>query len=880
MDVELGSLNSPNNNNNNNNNARPKAPEHKAHKSFGRQFNALFRKSATYRKRQYKTNCCQILFPLLLIILLFVLQTVVNGFINNRSDTSIPGSPHPVTLPPFLFKPILRDESCSLSPPAPIEVDVLYADRTSITSDLDVQSLLGNTSADGMLVFGSQGDFNSICYVAPKFIYPLEFKDQSSKANLDNALFNEWKWNSTLGAYIFNGLSESPPALDFTVSYNKTFTLGNDLPALINLITRSFVRMLTGKDMYFAGVRDFPRTDTKVSFDLVSIIGPYLYLYIFQMIFPVMLETIVYEKEGKLREIMKMMGLNMGVYWLVTYIFNYLMFFIMIILTWILASLLRFRYWTLNAHGAIFGLIFIWGHVLVAASFFFSTLFGKTRTAVVMGYVYVFASGLLANQVMTSFLQNPDTPNSVVFGISVIPTFALYRALLLLSNSVQLNGGGIQPKDIAKSGLDVVFVFLVIEWVVLMVLSIYLENVLPSGYGVKRHPLFFLQKSFWFKSPQNRQTVLVRSNVEGEPNDVAEERAKLLGGGNFALEILDLHKVYAGVGGQPDKIAVKSLAMGIEQGQCFGFLGPNGAGKSTTIGCISGLFPPSSGTAKIYGYDIRTEISHVHSLMGVCAQDNILWGDLTGREHMMFYARLKGMSGKALEEAIEEGLKAVNLWGDRHKRSGSYSGGMKRRLSVAIALVGNPQLVLLDEPSTGLDPASRRQLWDIINVYKKKCSMLLTTHAMEEADALCDRLCIFDQGQLKCIGTAAELKSRYGKGLKVMISTDPAREAEAHKFLLSLAPQSVLLNSIAGTRNYEVPKEGVSLGALFQAFEGNKERLGIHDWGVSLTTLEEVFMKVTMGEGSTYSYDPSIFNGAAGGEDSPLQKSHSLESVL
>jgi ABC-type multidrug transport system ATPase subunit len=144
-------------------------------------------------------------------------------------------------------------------------------------------------------------------------------------------------------------------------------------------------------------------------------------------------------------------------------------------------------------------------------------------------------------------------------------------------------------------------------------------------------------------------------------------------------------------------------------------------------------------------------------MMGVCPQDNVLWDDLTGPEHLRFYGRLKNVSGPQLEEEIDELLKAVNLHEDKSKKARQYSGGMKRRLSVACSLIGHPRIVLLDEPSTGLDPASRRQLWALINQRKKTCAMLLTTHAMEEADVLCDKIGIFSAGELKCIGTSSEV---------------------------------------------------------------------------------------------------------------------------
>jgi ABC-type multidrug transport system ATPase subunit len=514
---------------------------------------------------------------------------------------------------------------------------------------------------------------------------------------------------------------------------------------------------------------------------------------------------------------------------------------------WIAGVIFRFRYWTLNSPAAIFITFFLWGHTLVCFSFLFYSFFSRSRSATTVGYIWVFATGILAAQIITQYFRNTNTPGIIVFFLSVVPQFAMYRGLFIFSNGVAFTRPGLSFQDALDKGLGQVWGFFVVEALICLILGIYLEAVLPTGYGVKKHPLFFFQKSFWCGSKQNFKTS-VQSEVAGEPEDVARARKRLAEHSNeYLLRIEDLHKVHPGSNGVPDKVAVKSLALGVHYGECFGFLGPNGAGKSTTISILSGLYPATGGTAVVNGYDLRTDIEQIHQMMGVCPQDNVLWEDLTAEEHLLFFGRIKNMRGKELDNAVQANLEAVNLWGES-KRAGQFSGGMKRRLAVACAFMGNPKLVLLDEPSTGLDPASRRQLWDLIVAKKKECAMLLTTHHMEEADALSDRIAIFVSGQLKCLGSSAELKSRYGKGFKVNMSFNPNRKEEAEHLLLTLAPEATMLNSISGTANYEVPKEQVKLSQFFSEFEKHKEECGITDWGISNTTLEEVFLKITEAE--------------------------------
>eukprot|EP00003_Mantamonas_plastica_P032330 TRINITY_DN874_c0_g2_i8.p1 TRINITY_DN874_c0_g2~~TRINITY_DN874_c0_g2_i8.p1 ORF type:complete len:866 (+),score=355.67 TRINITY_DN874_c0_g2_i8:567-3164(+) len=324
---------------------------------------------------------------------------------------------------------------------------------------------------------------------------------------------------------------------------------------------------------------------------------------------------------------------------------------------------------------------------------------------------------------------------------------------------------------------------------------------------------------------------------EGKSSKKGNKKERIL------VRCLNLRKVYPG---SPPKTAVVNLTFGIQKGECFGMLGPNGAGKTTAISMLSGLFAPTSGTAFIHGYSIRTQMDRVHMVMGVCPQHDVLWLDQSPRDHLEFYGRLKNLVGSDLTDEVETQLKNVNLVDEADQPVKTFSGGMKRRLSVAISFMGNPQVVFLDEPTTGLDPRSRHDLWEVIRKAKKDKAIILTTHSMEEADYLCDRIGIVAKGALRCIGESAELKERYGAGYKFSVTTKSQdNEAEVDEFLEPLLPDLEELNNLGGTRNFEVPRKGVDLARVFSAIEKEKKRLGITDWGISNTTLEEVFIHIS-----------------------------------
>jgi ABC-type multidrug transport system ATPase subunit len=171
-------------------------------------------------------------------------------------------------------------------------------------------------------------------------------------------------------------------------------------------------------------------------------------------------------------------------------------------------------------------------------------------------------------------------------------------------------------------------------------------------------------------------------------------------------------------------------------------------------------------SALIYGHSVRSTagMSNIRRMIGVCPQFDILWDALTAKEHVQLFASIKGLPPSTIKSVAEQSLAQVKLSQAANVRAGSYSGGMKRRLSVAIALIGDPKLVFLDEPTTGMDPITRRHVWDIIEEAKKGRAIVLTTHSMEEADILSDRIAIMAKGKLRCIGTSIRLKSKFGTG--------------------------------------------------------------------------------------------------------------------
>lgn len=195
--------------------------------------------------------------------------------------------------------------------------------------------------------------------------------------------------------------------------------------------------------------------------------------------------------------------------------------------------------------------------------------------------------------------------------------------------------------------------------------------------------------------------------------------------------------------------------------------------KTSLLGIISGEFPPSNGTASIAGLDILNDIHRVRHKIGYCPQFDSLFDLLTGREHLILYAQIKGLKRDCIASAVDAKIVEMGLTEYADRSAGTYSGGNKRKLSVAMAMIGEPSIVFLDEPSTGMDPVARRSMWEIISdisTKREKCSIVLTTQSMEECEALCTRIGIMVGGVLRCLGTGQRLRDRFGLGYQIEIS--------------------------------------------------------------------------------------------------------------
>ncbi|KAK7292227.1 hypothetical protein RIF29_08003 [Crotalaria pallida] len=688
---------------------------------------------------------------------------------------------------------------------------------------------------------------------------------RNSSSEINNEIYKGYRRGNTQRqtneiVAAFDLLNSNSNRFNVSIWYNSTYegsgfigpTKLVRIPRSVNLISNTYLQSVIGPGakILFDFVKEMPKSETKYRIDIASLMGGLFFTWVILQLFPVALTSLVYEKQQKLRIMMKMHGLGDGAYWMISYLYFLALSVIYMLCFVIFGSLIGLKFFILNDYSIQFVFYFIYVNLQVSLAFLVATMFSNVKTATVTAYIVVFGTGLLGGYLFQSFVQSTSFPRGWIIVMEFYPGFALYRGLYEFAQFA-FAGDGMRWEDLSNStnGMKEVLIITFVEWIVVLFVAYYIDR------GSGRNPLFFLSR-FQEKLPSSTRKPTFQKQgskvlVQMEKHDVNQEREKveqliLVPNIDYAIVCDDVKKVYPGRGGSPEKIAVRGLSLAVPQGECFGMLGPNGAGKTSFISMMIGLTKPSAGMAYVQGLDIRTEMDGIYTQMGVCPQHDLLWESLTGREHLLFYGRLKNLKGSALTQAVEESLKSLNIFhgGVADKQAGSYSGGMKRRLSVAISLIGDPRVVYMDEPSTGLDPASRNSLWNVLKRAKQDRAIILTTHSMEEAEVLCDRLGIFVNGGLQCIGNPNELKSRYGGTYVLTMTTSSDHEKDVENMVHQLSPNVKKIYHLSGTQKFELPKEEVRIADVFRAVENAKRQFPISAWGLADTTLEDVFIKV------------------------------------
>uniref|UniRef100_A0A8C3LEI2 ABC transporter domain-containing protein n=1 Tax=Chrysolophus pictus TaxID=9089 RepID=A0A8C3LEI2_CHRPC len=365
-------------------------------------------------------------------------------------------------------------------------------------------------------------------------------------------------------------------------------------------------------------------------------------------------------------------------------------------------------------------------------------------------------------------------------------------------------------------------------------------------YGIPAPPLFCLKPSYWMRSRRGFPGEGHRGagSLEEPPGDDVEP-VPLEFRGKEAIRLHNIKKTYK----KKDKKteALRGLSLDIYEGQITALLGHSGAGKTTLLNVLSGLTLPSEGSATIYDYKLSEigDREEIREMVGVCPQFDTQFEVLTVKENLQTFAEIKGIKSKEVEREVQNILELLDISSVQDTQAEKLSGGQKRKLSIGIAMLGNPQVLLLDEPTAGLDPLSRHQVWSLLKEHRAGRVILFSTQFMDEADILADRKAFISRGRLKCVGSSLFLKNKWGIGYHLRIHVSDSCDVENVTSLVKQYIPGVMLSGHGQYElRYKLPLENVNkFPDLFRGLDSCSD-LGIINYGVSMTTLEDVFLRL------------------------------------
>lgn len=379
-----------------------------------------------------------------------------------------------------------------------------------------------------------------------------------------------------------------------------------------------------------------------------------------------------------------------------------------------------------------------------------------------------------------------------------------------------------------------VFCWLLISSALCLFLYFYVSNIWPGQYGIRQSPFFIFQKSYYVPNRVDVQSEVQALNFSSNGFENFPHLNQ-----NAIVRIRNLTKAYG------PQTVVKNFSMDIYKNQITVLLGHNGAGKTSTMCIITGLIPKTSGHVYVENDD---NVEFYRSKIGYCPQHNISLPYLTCQEHLEFFGQLRGLSQSNAQDEATSILKKVNLSSKANEVAKKLSGGMLRKLCLANAIIGDTKLLILDEPSSGLDPESRRDIWNILLKLKKDHTILITSHFMEEADVLGDKIAIMETGELIAFGTSMFLKHYYGSGytLKMLKCDDKTKfdRTSVNNTIKRHIPSAEHKTSVEPLYCMTLPfKDKGKYGEMLKELEINQKLFGIESLSITNTTLEEVFLK-------------------------------------
>ncbi|XP_003417336.2 ATP-binding cassette sub-family A member 9 isoform X1 [Loxodonta africana] len=547
----------------------------------------------------------------------------------------------------------------------------------------------------------------------------------------------------------------------------------------------------------------------------------------------------VCQERQSIKAVMTTMGLRESAFWLSWGLIY--AGFIFIIATLMALIVKSAQIVVLTSFMVVFILFLLYGLSLITLAFLMSVLIKKPSfTGLVMFLLTVFW-GTLGFTALYRHL-----PAFLEWTLCVLSPFAFtvgMAQLIHLDYDVNSNA----PLDPSSNPYLIVATFFMLLFDVLlyMALTLYFDKILPNEYGHRHSPLFFLKSSFWFQH-QRANHMALENEIDFDPSsNNSFEPVSPEFHGKEAIRIKNLTKAYKGKHEKVD--ALKGLTFDVYEGQITAFLGHSGAGKTTLLNVLSGLSVPTSGSVTIYNRTLSemADLESVIKLTGVCPQSNVHFGILTVKENLRLFAKIRGIQPQEVDREVRRVLLDLEMENTQDILAQNLSGRQKRKLTFGIAILGDPQILLLDEPTAGLDPLSRHRIWNLLKERKSDHVILFSTQFMDEADILADRKVFISNGSLKCAGSSLFLKKKWGIGYHLSLHLNEMCDPEGITSLIKHhIPDAKLTAQSEEKLVYVLPLERTNkFPDLYRDLDRCSNQ-GIENYGVSMTTLNEVFLKL------------------------------------
>jgi len=809
---------------------------------FFNQLSALFKRNVLLKKASKANTIIEIILPIYCIFNIYLYSFIMKMMNGNKNETTIDGQ-NPTELTPIIKNFNLNDEEPILGFVLPGGSD------ERIISKVMSNYIFENTNAKPMK-FDSQEalvSYNENNNNKEKLFGGIIFEN---KDLLKYTIRLDISRTQDPETSPIQSVSDGIALLDSSMSHSYYLEFFSPIQSAVD---QAIIQIKTNDDSfsmkYFTG--KLGKLASTLSNTTSTMTGSFAFYVCLAFMAPVFIITlnVVKEKEDNLKDGLLIAGVHPMVFWLSWFILEGLIVLLITIIMTVIIALTKM--YSNTSFIIIFFVIFLYALSACSIGFIFSTFFKKSKTAGVVTLLFYIVFCYIAE---FTILISDNVIRILSYFLSSITLTQFFSSIENLKYTYK----SINFTNLFSTDAGTYFIILIVNTVVYFLLAVVLDNLTSNENG---RYLFTPKRKV--KDLHAENEITYQKDIQEDFNAKNNEKCM--------VEVHRVHKIFKRnkknvnnennpTGKKGEFLAVNDVSFRVYQNEIFALLGHNGAGKTTLINVMVGLIKATYGDVYFDGSSISKNVNTIRKDFGVCAQTNIIYENLTVEDHIKFYANLKNV-----KVDVDEVLKELDLLQQKKLKSSKLSGGQKRKLCIGMATIGNPKYIFLDEPTTGLDPLSRRKIWELLLKKKEGRVIFLTTHYMDEADILADRKLILNKGKIRCLGTSLYLKNHFN--MKYNLDVETNEREKINGLIKSYLPEAEFVvdedvNEFESHDNkfftWRLP---LNSSDRFAPLLNELDKLSgsvINKYALSLPTLEELFIRLE--DDNTYGEENSIDN--------------------